>query len=153
MSVVVAILGNFILRLEVFNNDRLSGAHLEPIRFGTLSKEDLNGLLVTELNRWVHREALTVPEVVQVTLADPFFGPFRVDQVLGVQLDALVVLDVHLELLVTDHCVPEKTVLVTALLLFVVDQFVDEVMLDRLLELFHLSRLLMLQQLVGGGVL
>lgn len=40
MGVMVAVLGNMLLRLEVLNDDRLTGAHMERVSLDTLAKED-----------------------------------------------------------------------------------------------------------------
>ena len=59
-------------------------------------------------------------------------------QVLCVQLYALIVFDMELELLVADHSVAKETVLVSSLLGFVIHQLVREVLFDGAMDLLNL---------------
>ena len=59
-------------------------------------------------------------------------------QVLCVQLYALIVLNMELELLVADHSVAKETVLVSSLLGFVIHQLVREVLFDGAMDLLNL---------------
>lgn len=88
-----------------------------------------------------------------MALADPLITLLCVEQVLGVQLDALVVLHVRLELLVADHGVAEEAILVTTLLHLIVDQLVHEVVLDSLVQLFNLNVSFVLDRFMSGWVL
>ena len=72
-------------------------------------------------------------------------------QVLCVQLYALVVLDMDLELLVADHSVAKETVLVSSLLGFVVHQLVREVFFDGAMDLLNLLLVMGGKELVGCG--
>lgn len=149
--VLVAAFGDVSLSLEVLDNDRVARANLEAIGLDTLAKEQLDSLLLANLDGRVHGEALAVPKVVQVALADPLFGPLCVEQVLSVQLNALVMLHVGLQLLVAHHSVTEETELLPGLLLFVVHQLIDEVVLDCLVNFFSFPSSFVLQKFVGRG--
>ena len=91
------------LGLEVFNNDRFARAYLETILFDTLAKEDLNSLLVTNLDMTINSDALSRPKVVKVALAKPFFSSLRMEEMMSLQTNALIMSDVSLELVVANH--------------------------------------------------
>ena len=122
----------------MFNDDRVTGAHLERISVHALPKKNVDTLLLAELNVRIHSDAITGPEVVQVLLADPFRGSLCVIQVLSLKLNALVMLDIGLELIVADHGVPEQSDLVAGLRLLKVHQLVCEIVLNGLMHHFDL---------------
>ena len=72
-------------------------------------------------------------------------------QVLCVQLYALIVFDMELELLVADHSVAKETVLVSSLLGFVIHQLVREVLFDGAMDLLNLLLVMGGKELVGCG--
>ena len=72
-------------------------------------------------------------------------------QVLCVQLYALIVLDMELELLVADHSVAKETVLVSSLLGFVIHQLVREVLFDGAMDLLNLLLVMGGKKLMGCG--
>ena len=83
VSVLMAAFRNGRLRLQVLNDNGVARAHLEAINLNAPAEEDLNSLLIAHLDVWLHCEALSVPEVVEVALADPLVNLLRVELVLG----------------------------------------------------------------------
>ena len=71
-------------------------------------------------------------------------------QVLCVQLYALVVLNMELELLVADHSVTKETVLVSSLFGFVIHQLVREVFFDGAMDLLNLLFVMGGKELMGS---
>ena len=76
MAVVMAPLRHYIFCLmvgiQMFNNNGLIRTDFESISgLHAVSKEHLNGCLITKVDVWVHTDAVSAPEVVQVALADP----------------------------------------------------------------------------------
>lgn len=82
--------------MQVFDNDGISWAHLEAIGFDAFAKEEGNGLFITDLHMRVNLDTLTVPEVIKMLLTEPFLGSLRVELMLGLEKNALIVLDVSL---------------------------------------------------------
>ena len=115
---------------EVLDNNRLAWADFPAILIDTLAEEKLNCMLITNFDSWFHVDARAIPEVIQVFLAEPLRGGLGMELVAGLGLNTLVVLDMEVELVVANHRVTEKTVLVPRLLLLVVHELVGEVLLN-----------------------
>ena len=96
MVVMVVMIVVMMIVTKVLNYNRVTRADLEAISLHALPKEDLNGLLVTDLNARLHVQAVTSPEVIKVRHADPLRRGLCVIKVLSPQLNALVVLHVVL---------------------------------------------------------
>ena len=96
MVVMVVMIVVMMIVTKVLNDNRVTRADLEAISLHALPKEDLNGLLVTDLNARLHVQAVTSPEVIKVRHADPLRRGLCVIKVLSPQLNALVVLHVVL---------------------------------------------------------
>ena len=113
-------------RLQVFNDDWIARADVEGVRLRALAKEERKCLLSADLDVRLHLDAFASPEVVQVALAEPLFGPLSVELMLGYELHALIVFDVDRKLIVAGHRMPKQAILVTCLLLLVVHELVAE---------------------------
>ena len=113
-------------RLQVFNDDRIARADVEGVRLGALAKEERKCLLSADLNVRLHLDAFASPEVIQVALAEPLFGPLSVELMLGYELHALIVFDVDRKLIVAGHRMPKQAILVACLLRLVVHELVAE---------------------------
>jgi len=98
--------------VQVFDNDGVPRAHVEAIRFDAFAKEEGNGLFIADLHMLINLDALTVPEVIKILLAEPFLGSLSVELVLGLEKDTLVVLDVGLKLIVVCHGLSKETIFV-----------------------------------------
>jgi len=162
MLVPVAVMGSvltvgeggfvvLVLVAKVLNNDGLARADPPALSLNTLAQEELNALLVAHINVGLHVDARSLPEVIQVFLAKPLRGRLRVELVLSLDLDTLVVLHVKSELIVADHSVTEKTVLVASLFLLVVHELVGEVVLNGLVQLLNMLGLVVGQGLLSRG--
>lgn len=97
----------FLVMTEMLDNDWVAWANFPAIDFNTLAKEEVNALLVTDLNAWLHVDAGTFPEVIQVFLAKPLRGVLGMELVGGLSLNTLVVLDMKGELVVANHRMAE----------------------------------------------
>lgn len=84
----------------------------------------------------VHIDALTLPEFIEILLTQPLRRSFGMVSVCGGSLNTLVVLDMSLQLIVTNHGVAEETELVTRLLRLVVNHLIGKVSLDRMFLIF-----------------
>ena len=95
------------MRLKMFDDNWVRWADFEAFRLDALAEEERDCLLVTDFDMSVHLDAFTAPEVIQVALAEPLLCCFGVELVLGVEGDALVVLDIGLKLVVASHSMAE----------------------------------------------
>ena len=64
-------------------------------------------MVFTDFELCVHLHTFTVPEGIQVWLAEPLFIALDVELVLSTKLHALIVFDVGSELIEGDHRLPE----------------------------------------------
>ena len=72
-------------------------------------------------------------------MADPLLACFGVVLVLGLEKDALVLLDMGLELIIADHGVAEKSELMSRLLLLVIHELVGKLCSRMMLYFFNFS--------------
>ena len=122
MTHQAAVLGLF--SLQMFDNHWIIGTYLKAVRFNALAKEDRNSILVTDLDMRIHREALAVPELVQIPLAYPLLALLGVKQMTSLQEDTLVMFNISIQLIVVGHSLSEEAIFMACLLLFVLHQFV-----------------------------
>ena len=101
------------LRLQVLNNDWLTGADVETIDLDALSEEERYGLFILNLDMRIHLDALPFPEFIEVLLTQPLGRGFRVVRMGGCDLNALVMFNVGHQLLIADHSFAEKAELMT----------------------------------------
>ena len=72
-------------------------------------------------------------------MADPLLACFGVVLVLSLEKDALVLLDMGLELIIADHGVAEKSELMSSLLLLVIHELVGKFCSRMMLYFFNFS--------------
>ena len=117
------------MSVHVLNHNGVRWANFKAVNLCALSQEESNGFFIADLKTWLHHEALTVPECIQVRLAEPLASTFNMILMMCCELNALIMLYMHGQLFEVYHCVAEQSVLVACLLSLVINQLMREALL------------------------
>lgn len=99
--------------VHVLHNDWVRWTDVKRIYFGAFSQEEVDSMFVTNFKPWIHPDAFSVPEGVEIWLAEPLVATLNMVLVLGSKLYTLVMLDMVGQLFEGDHGLTKQSVLLS----------------------------------------
>lgn len=100
---------------QMLHNDWVTWADFKGICVRALAQKHVDCLLVTKLDTRLHCKAVSSPEFIKVLLTNPLRGCLRVIEMFSLKLNALVMLNIVLKLVVIDHCMAKESEFMTCL--------------------------------------